>query len=583
MAALETQEVVQAQAKQSVWMEDLGQHRQRLNLLDELYRKGWDENVTPEEKVLARIGGCPRDLMLARQCLECEAHFTYQTETRMRRQRSTKEWSDAGLPTDHTDFYQDARLDLVVRFDEELRQFVPMTTEEYLAEYEQSRARHANQSAQDYIESWNKWVPCFDYRNRGRYRATPAVEPVLYKRGTNDDIYKEIENKRVYGGTQTRKKLAKEEWGTDKSTLVQNPVFDAYQIRDGYTQLVVRMFDGERFVDAWQDNGGPGGDVITLGDDSLLMFRKCPAELFCIHQGQKYAKPGSVDAYKWEAEITNPLCEFEVDAAEFLAALKHGAVVASHDESRPILCAVFLTHENGNLKLVSTDTYRMLIQDVDAEGISPLQPHVLLPRTFCAYIAKAMKKPVGKIKVRYGCAHEGGKCVDIVEITGEVKSRGKNNPVQFLTRIVEGQFVNYGKVIPGTYLHRLELDPQETTETLKQLGRVAALDNNRVVWEWQEGRFAVEAHNAGEHITVNEMDNAQYYTGPQKATGKVWPIKAEGDLLNMPPDFALNCQYVVDYLSWQEGPVALEIFGPLNSFTFRNGRNLYVQMPMLVM
>ncbi len=572
MAVAETVPV--AQEKKSVWTESTSQHYARL------------EAMSKDPRIQGKSFWLPNSLGAARDCLECEASFRHGTYTRMRRARTDKEWSDAGLgykQNDTANFYQDARLRLAVRFDEQSMQFVPMTIDEWLAEKEESRARHANIAAIRNIEAWEKFVPCCDH-GRHRYHATPTVEPVLYKRGTNEDIFMEVENSRTYGGKQTRKRMKKDDWLPEQATMVQNPCFDAYQIQDGHSKIVVRLFDGSKFVDAWEEDGEPFRDTFTVAKNDVICFRKPSAELYCIHMGQKFAKPGSQDEYKWEEALPNPLCEFMADAKEFVDALKRGAIVASDDLSRPVLCGVFITHERGELRIISTDTYRLLLQEIAGYEIQPLQPNVILPRAFCLFLAKAMKKATGMVKVRYGSTTEGSQEADIVEVSGEIKQNLKSVPVQFLTRTVSGQFVNWTMVLPYNARYKLQIDPASTVDVLKDLGRIAANDNNRVVFRWDEKWYLASAANDGEYIGVKQDDGTvvRYWTGEQKRERIIRPIRVDGDYLDSPADFALNFRYACDYLDWQKGDVELWINGGLNSLMFVNGNTKYVQMPMRI-
>ena len=544
---------------QSVWQEDLQAHRERLAALCNQYNGGWDDDATPDEKALCRIGYV-RDLSLARDCLECEAHFTHQTDTRMRRGRTQKEWSDAGVSNNSSNFYQDARLNLVVRFDEDLRQFVPMTTIEYLVEHAQSISRHGNEAAAGHIHEWEQ---------------VKLSGPLLYKRGRDSDLLKQTTN------GHTRLATAKEEWGTDKATLLQYPTFTAYQAYPGRALVVVQLWEGETLVDSWLDNG-PGGSWgqltgyhpsnsfhDTLYGEASDMYRggtiavmKCPPELYAAHIGQVYVKPGSAEAYAYHDTLPNPVGEFTLDGQEFVDALKYGVVAASKNMDRPILESLLLEIAGSTLRVISTDCYRLLLQDVDLAEKSPgAIPNILLPREFARFVAQTAKKPVGMFKVRIG--QEADR--HIMEITGEVQEQREIKPVRFVSRCEEGQYINYGKVIPSAYQHRLLLDPTATTKALKELQQVAVNDNNRVVWRFD-----------GQQINVSASSGL---TPPQSAEIELTALESDGSR----GEIAFNAQYARDYLSWQDKPVSCELSGPLNSFVFVNGRTKLVLMPMQIM
>jgi DNA polymerase III sliding clamp (beta) subunit (PCNA family) len=156
--------------------------------------------------------------------------------------------------------------------------------------------------------------------------------------------------------------------------------------------------------------------------------------------------------------------------------------------------------------------------------------------------------------------------------------------VQFLTRTVSGQFVNWTKVLPYNARYKLQIDPASTVDVLKDLGRIAANDNNRVVFRWDEKWYLASAANDGEYIGVKQDDGTvvRYWTGEQKRERTIRPIRVDGDYLDSPADFALNFRYACDYLDWQKGDVELWINGGLNPLMFVNGSTKYVLMPMQI-
>lgn len=596
-------EVVEKKSKkkaESVWVENLEAHRERLinlrrigselpepsierDMLANLY------NVGGGWTTRARCGSYlhtfyhQNDLDKARKCIEFAAACLYHTHTRL---RSWQDWEKAGLPQWSEAFYQDARLCLSIRFDEEQQKLVPMTMDEMMSEYMdilhrhaasdmQEQFNHANSAAADAVKKWAEFKPC-------------GVDgPTLYRRGDYASFFK----KSAAGNDLYRR--AKEDWELGKATLLQYPRFEAVQVVENKSAVRVTMYEGDNALETWVDNNPPYRSELIHPRRNIekfaIGFLPCPPNLYAAYLGQKYIKPGSAEEYAWEDALPNPACEFNVDAKAFIAALKHGVVAASDDMSRPILCAVFLKVQTWDeLTVVSTDTYRLLLQDIDVANVTLTDgnaalPNVLLPRQFCGFIAKAMKHPVGQMRLRCGRTKESGD-VDIVEITGETMERKQPKPVQFVTRTIDGQFVNYTKVVPNSHQHTIIVDPETMVQKLNEMLRVACNDSNRVIVTNQtfgDGpkRLRLEANNDGQYITVTEADDANYFTGKQHMEMPLPVERIEG----CPENFAFNAEYAIDYLAWQDGPVSWEINGPLNSFVFRNGRSQCVLMPMQIM
>ncbi|MGH9184063.1 MAG: DNA polymerase III subunit beta [Acidimicrobiales bacterium] len=128
---------------------------------------------------------------------------------------------------------------------------------------------------------------------------------------------------------------------------------------------------------------------------------------------------------------------------------------ASHDNARPILTGVLLAAEGDGLRLVATDSYRLAVRDLP--GLSVLAPEqsVLVP-------SKALQELTGMLsgaeQVTLGLAEW--------DATFEVGG------VRLTTRLIEGDFPNYGQLIPSTVANRLVVGREPLLEAI---GRVRLL------------------------------------------------------------------------------------------------------------
>ncbi|MFB0901767.1 MAG: DNA polymerase III subunit beta, partial [Acidimicrobiales bacterium] len=68
-----------------------------------------------------------------------------------------------------------------------------------------------------------------------------------------------------------------------------------------------------------------------------------------------------------------------IEAASFVAALRQVVPAASSDDSRPILTGVLLTPNEGGLRLVATDSYRLAVSDIPGASILEGDQSVLVP------------------------------------------------------------------------------------------------------------------------------------------------------------------------------------------------------------
>lgn len=68
-----------------------------------------------------------------------------------------------------------------------------------------------------------------------------------------------------------------------------------------------------------------------------------------------------------------------LDTKRLLAALKNGVMMCARDEIRPVLDGIHIEIEPELLRFVSTDSYRLLVQELPTEG-QPVSHAAILPR-----------------------------------------------------------------------------------------------------------------------------------------------------------------------------------------------------------
>lgn len=218
------------------------------------------------------------------------------------------------------------------------------------------------------------------------------------------------------------------------------------------------------------------GEIEITGGGPRFRFRELPAEDF--------PKVGEVDL---EGAV-------DVDGQAFADALSQVAVAASTDDARPILTGVFFEHEEGALRLVATDSYRLAVRDVPAvqaplAGLVPVRALRDLSRSVGA----------AELKVALG-AREATFASERGTLTA---------------RLVEGTFPNYRQLIPEQYASRLVVARDALLDAIDRASLVAE-DHIPVRMHLQEGGIElsvtrqdvggetehVEATYTGEDMTI---------------------------------------------------------------------------------
>jgi DNA polymerase III subunit beta len=149
-----------------------------------------------------------------------------------------------------------------------------------------------------------------------------------------------------------------------------------------------------------------------------------------------------------------------LDAAELSSALTQVIRAASRDDARPILTGVLLAAEEGGLRLVATDSYRLALRDLP--GTSPLAEgrKVLVPARALGELTRVLSG-APTVTLRLGAD----------QANFEVGS------VRLTTRLIEGEFPNYRALIPTSYPNRLTVAKEaliDAVRRVKLLAREAA-------------------------------------------------------------------------------------------------------------
>jgi DNA polymerase-3 subunit beta len=244
-------------------------------------------------------------------------------------------------------------------------------------------------------------------------------------------------------------------------------------------------------------------------------------------------------------------CRFELSQAELLEVLEHTVFATSRDETRPILTGAQLKLSEQGLEMVATDTYRLALQKLALENPPDQLRSAIISRRALAELIRILdrdsKEPV------------------VITLT-DSQAEFQIGSITVGSRLIEGQFVNYEKVIPVDFERRIIVNSKDLGAALHRAAIVAKDDDNRVVLKTDEGQLLISA--ASKDVGQVEESVA---------------IELEGDNA----EIAFNARYMLDMIgACSCEAVAMELSGPLNSGIMRpvgDDTFLYVLMPMQIM
>tara|TARA_Y100001958_G_C21214069_1_gene539557 strand:- start:497 stop:1612 length:1116 start_codon:yes stop_codon:yes gene_type:complete len=244
--------------------------------------------------------------------------------------------------------------------------------------------------------------------------------------------------------------------------------------------------------------------------------------------------------------------EISLNKNKFLKLLNKTKISISNDDTRHYLNGVFmhLTESNGRYFLtgVATDSHRLSSSSLEIEGANDLKPFIL-PR-----------KTVFQL------------CSLLIDADDELKIQTSENKIQFIygkirlvSKVIDGKFPDYKKVVPQKNDKSLILSSKDFIDSIEKVASVS-LDRKE-----------------GVKLNINK-DNVQLYVNSANSGEGNVKIRAQYDHDNL--NISFNSKYLTDIASEVEdknlkmnlkdsvSPVLIEDLSDKNSY--------YVIMPMKI-
>lgn len=238
----------------------------------------------------------------------------------------------------------------------------------------------------------------------------------------------------------------------------------------------------------------------------------------------------------------------KVDREVLRNAIRKTAFAISPDESRAILTGILMQVTDAGLKLVSTDSHRLCLHDcqlIESQGAV----NAIVPGRALNELTRIVPESEGEIAISVSSSQIKFQVDDTI----------------LVSRLIDGQFPNYEKVVPTTFTKKLTIPADQFLQSVKRVAIVARDNSNRTIMQTENGKLIVtaESGNIG------------------KAHEEVEVIK-EGDDLKM----AFNARYLLDFLNVVETEaIDMELTGEVSQALMKpQGQEdyLYVLMPMQV-
>jgi len=288
----------------------------------------------------------------------------------------------------------------------------------------------------------------------------------------------------------------------------------------------------------------PSADVTLAVDEANTVALRC--------QKSEYAIRGlPPEEFSTLPEIEGGI-EFAIPQDTMKAVIEQITLAASPDETRPMLTGALLRIADGEMTVVATDTHRLALRKLTGlEGLPDAPVRAIVPARALNELARSLPRDEDEpVKVQLG------------ERLIQFSVPG----LTIASRLIEGEFPNYEKVIPTDFDRKLTAKREELAIALRRALIVAREDANRVV---------LAAEGDALRISADSQDVGH-------ASEEV-PVSLDG----APIEIAFNARYLLDVVNAiAADDIEIELSGPLSPGAVRplgEADYLYVLMPMQIM
>jgi DNA polymerase-3 subunit beta len=299
--------------------------------------------------------------------------------------------------------------------------------------------------------------------------------------------------------------------------------------------------------------------VTSLGGGDVQMALKAGTKTMNLRCGRFEANINGMDAADFPAvPSVDEGARCRIAAKTLRTAISQVAFAAATDETRPVLSGVLLTVEGDELTLAAADGFRLAVRTAPLlEGLGE-RLSVIVPARALIELSRILPD---------------------VDDPVEIGATPNQNQVMFqypglllVSRLIEGQFPDYQRIIPQKYQTRIVLPVSDFLQATKTAS-VFSRDNSNIV--------RISATPSGDELSPGRVDvlasSAEMGDNAGQLDGSV-----EGDETQI----AFNVRYLRDALeAVNSGEVALEITGPTSPGLLKpvaGSGHIHVIMPMHV-
>ena len=286
----------------------------------------------------------------------------------------------------------------------------------------------------------------------------------------------------------------------------------------------------------------------SLPDNEALEFDLSNGKL-AVSSKNFHADFATISALDFpELEIREETNSLSISSSVLQRLLDKTAFCMASQDVRYYLNGLLIEYKEGEVNAVATDGHRLALATSPLNEISSIEGvRQIIPRKAVLELSKILKQENEDIKVTFG--------------DSSLSVQGQN--LDFSTKLIDGKFPDYQKVLPSGEPNSLEV-PKENLQSA--LSRASVLSNEK----YRGVRFALDKNTL--KLTANNPE--------KESAEELLEVKYSGS----PMEIGFNIGYILDVLGTIEtDSIELNFYGEESSCLIKepgNEAEVYVIMPM---
>lgn len=243
-----------------------------------------------------------------------------------------------------------------------------------------------------------------------------------------------------------------------------------------------------------------GGDITVPGRKLLDIFRALPekASVTLSTEGERMSVKAGRSRFTLS---TLPAAEFplveEINAqqtltlaqGEFRRLIDKTHFSMAQQDVRYYLNGLLLETEGSSIRAVATDGHRLALCEMPLEGKAKTNQQVIVPRKGVLELQRILGTE-GTIELAIGTNHV----------------RGQIGAIRFTSKLIDGRFPEYGRVIPANPARKVEADRELLRQSLQ---RTAILSNEKyrgIRLTARPDLLVIQAHNPEQEEAEDQVE-----------------------------------------------------------------------------